>query len=487
MHSMHNECLEMINPVLHDDSGQVQSNNNLNLKRKYPYDQTDDQCHEKSAKRMVNLHECHDAIDGNNVDQELIIYNNDKYMDHNTNHLNNEVNVEFINIMFDNNLLPVQQNTVISEANFISDAGWNSVDLLDLDQNVQEDCEDKNLSWLFNYKLDDLPHLSPEVNRSRTETGLKVDEIIQEATSTEVDESDMVVAENVVIENTQRMPKKPPFTYTELIEYALEDKGELTVSGIYQWISDRFPYYKSNDDRWKNSVRHNLSINPHFRKGSKAAQGAGHLWTISTRDSESNVLAWEHKKQRFDLFFKMEKSYSLSANSQTQPPQQSQSQSDSSNKCLMYDEATIAAANLSLINKQSSPEPNKSYNQQKNQQQNSFDHLHTNNADDLKRTAGEILNGVRRTVEVQVINPPSCLFQDNTVLDTDYLNPVPKDQIVRECGLRTVRNENDFYVTDIDPIELGVHMNSNGDDEVLFGDEFNLNYFGVVSGNNIMA
>lgn len=70
---------------------------------------------------------------------------------------------------------------------------------------VQEDCEDKNLSWLFNYKLDDLPHLSPEVNRSRTETGLKVDEIILEATSTEVDESDMVVAENVVIENTQRM------------------------------------------------------------------------------------------------------------------------------------------------------------------------------------------------------------------------------------------------------------------------------------------
>ncbi len=43
------------------------------------------------------------------------------------------------------------------------------------------------------------------MNRSRTETGLKVDEIIQEATSTEVEESDMVVAENVVIENTQRM------------------------------------------------------------------------------------------------------------------------------------------------------------------------------------------------------------------------------------------------------------------------------------------
>lgn len=32
-------------------------------------------------------------------------------------------------------------------------------------------------------------------------------------------------------------PKKPPFTYTELIEHALQEKGELTVSAIYQWIS----------------------------------------------------------------------------------------------------------------------------------------------------------------------------------------------------------------------------------------------------------
>lgn len=71
----------------------------------------------------------------------------------------------------------------------------------------------------------------------------------------------------------------------------------------------------------------------------------------------------------------------------------------------------------------------------------------------------------------------------------DYLNPVSKEEIVRESGLRSARNENgsDFYVTEIDPLELGVNMNVNGDEEILFGDDFNLNYFSIAPSNNIMA
>lgn len=30
-------------------------------------------------------------------------------------------------------------------------------------------------------------------------------------------------------------------------------------------FSENFPYFRAEDDRWKNSVRHNLSMNPHFR------------------------------------------------------------------------------------------------------------------------------------------------------------------------------------------------------------------------------
>ena len=83
---------------------------------------------------------------------------------------------------------------------------------------------------------------------------------------------------------------KPNYTYTDLITLALKDKTALTVSGIYQWISENFPYYKAEDDRWKNSVRHNLSMNPNFRKGGRAKQGTGHVWVLAdVSDSSRQV------------------------------------------------------------------------------------------------------------------------------------------------------------------------------------------------------
>ncbi|CAH0717481.1 unnamed protein product, partial [Brenthis ino] len=116
-----------------------------------------------------------------------------------------------------------------------------------------EDNDCASLAWLLNFRLDDFVNVKvPEDN----------------------------VPEPKVRDECP-VAKKPPYTYPELIERALRENGELTVSAIYQWISDRFPFYKANDDRWKNSVRHNLSINPHFRKGARASQGAGHLWSLA--------------------------------------------------------------------------------------------------------------------------------------------------------------------------------------------------------------
>lgn len=375
--------------------------------------------------------------------------------------------------------------------------------------------EDKNLSWLINYKLDELPHLSPEAKRKVLND--KANEVQGYEKTHFEDETN--VAENVVIEHITKVPKKPPFTYTELIEYALEEQGELTVSGIYQWISDRFKYYKSNDDRWKNSVRHNLSINPHFRKGSKATQGAGHLWTISSRDSEVNLLAWEHKKQRLELFFKMEESaarvsqnenvnVNLNMNlnmNQHQPNQnQNQNQIQHQNQNQHQHQNQSLSLNIDNTPKRQEYEPVRYTNDMivgggsigctytyRNSQcpnlKNQYQPIEELGINELQKSAGEILHGINRNVEVQVMQAADNYIQSYAILDSDYLNPISKDEIVQECGLRTGKRfetGHEYYVTTIDPVELGINLPASVEnDGILFEDEFNFQYFG----NNIIA
>jgi forkhead box protein N len=54
---------------------------------------------------------------------------------------------------------------------------------------------------------------------------------------------------------------------------AIEDSMQkaLPVKEIYAWIIQHFPYFKTAPTGWKNSVRHNLSLNKCFQKVEKAA------------------------------------------------------------------------------------------------------------------------------------------------------------------------------------------------------------------------
>ena len=91
---------------------------------------------------------------------------------------------------------------------------------------------------------------------------------------------------------------KPPYSYAQLIVQALlgaKDHRQ-TLSGIYNFISEKYPFYRLDEKGWKvresvcvcvwvvicyvyccpqNSIRHNLSLNQYFMKAPREKEGLG--------------------------------------------------------------------------------------------------------------------------------------------------------------------------------------------------------------------
>nr|XP_020464574.1 forkhead box protein K2-like isoform X1 [Monopterus albus] len=102
-------------------------------------------------------------------------------------------------------------------------------------------------------------------------------------------------------EDSPKDDSKPPYSYAQLIVQAITmapDK-QLTLNGIYTHITKNYPYYRTADKGWQNSIRHNLSLNRYFIKVARSQEepGKGSFWRIDPT-SEGKLIEQAFRKRR---------------------------------------------------------------------------------------------------------------------------------------------------------------------------------------------
>ncbi|XP_026568684.1 forkhead box protein N3 isoform X2 [Pseudonaja textilis] len=159
-----------------------------------------------------------------------------------------------------------------------------SLPILRLEKDPIEDEELTNLNWL---------HESKNLLKSFGDSVLRSVSPVQDLDD---DTPPSPAHADMPYDAKQNPNCKPPYSFSCLIFMAIEDSPNkrLPVKDIYNWILEHFPYFANAPTGWKNSVRHNLSLNKCFKKVDKDRSqsiGKGSLWCIDPEYRQNLIQA----------------------------------------------------------------------------------------------------------------------------------------------------------------------------------------------------
>ncbi|CAF1298361.1 unnamed protein product [Adineta steineri] len=101
---------------------------------------------------------------------------------------------------------------------------------------------------------------------------------------------------------TSTVHTKPPYSYVTLIRQAIlgASMQRMTLNEIYQWILDTYPYFRTASPKWKNSIRHNLSLNKCFKRLQRSSNdpGKGSYWAVD--ESNDDYYQSNSRRRKFN-------------------------------------------------------------------------------------------------------------------------------------------------------------------------------------------
>jgi len=112
---------------------------------------------------------------------------------------------------------------------------------------------------------------------------------------------------------------RPNLSYVELITESLahSEDGLLSLQEIYESIKSRYPFFKSADPAWQNSIRHNLSVHDTFKKIPRPDDrpGKGFLWASTKVNGDKDPGSLKTiRKAKFTNTSSLSSSFSHSSN-----------------------------------------------------------------------------------------------------------------------------------------------------------------------------